>query len=193
MISGLAVVLAAVTIPGDVPPSEMSSKVLRLTVQPGDLIFRTGTGWRAGIVASQTTFPYTHVGIVASANGRLVVIHADPDAGYGRGYVHAVSLASFYSSAVSTSFAVYRPRVPRQTLQRALEYSRKLAETRTPFDNNFDLLDEEFVYCTELLWRAFSAKGALAPPTYLTPVPLLGHAVLFPGDLLRSIPAVRVY
>lgn len=101
---------------------------------------------------------YGHVGVVSlDADGGLFVIHAGGDPISGDGRVQWSAFDGFIGS--SKAAALYRPAVDAAAADTALAYLAAAAARGAPFDAAFSLDTEDALYCTELVWRAFSSAA----------------------------------
>jgi hypothetical protein len=132
----------------------------RSSARPGDVIFKDGGGVWGRLAASFSANGdgYGHVGVVTlDAAGGLSVIHAGGDPVSGDGRVQSSGLEHFLGA--SKAAALYRPRVEGEEAEFALAYLAAAVDRAAPFDSAFSLDTEEALYCTELVWRAFSAAA----------------------------------
>ena len=113
------------------------------------------------------------------------MIHASPESER----VEMEPLEEFLSPFEVERAAVYRLKGNRAGAGRASGEAREFYLEKRPFDGSFDKNNEEAVYCTELIWKAFGNAGidlfGTERSAYFTPVPFYGN-VLFPSDLGRS-------
>lgn len=153
----------------------------------GDLVLTRGRHWRSRAVqAMDPGKGFTHIGILAEAEGRLWVVHASPDAGVAR--VQIESLSDFLENPQLEALQVRRflPRVgPRA--EAAAEAALEMGRRGLPFDGHFDLDSEETVYCSELIWRAYKASGVdlLDGIDWQERVPLLKPPLLMPSTFSK--------
>lgn len=132
----------------------------------GDVILRRRTGIlsRAAQLADGDA-GYSHAGIVVLIAGKHWVVHASPAVdGQEGGVTVAETIEDFERGA--KAMALYRLNPPDTIVARlaaiaAIGYALR----RAPFDARFDLTEDEKLYCTELVWRAFQAAGrSIADP-----------------------------
>ena len=63
------------------------------------------------------------------------------------------------------------------------------AHGHTPFDGTYDLENEQALYCTELVWKAFATAGVAlcSPPFAVKKIPFIGEReIILPGHLAHS-------
>ena len=166
-------------------PSTDAVKIRPLLVEPGDLVFRVGTGWRSEMVRARGNFALSHVGIADRlSNGDIVVIHANPGEGSRKGSVRAEPFSSFASPSQTRGLAIYRLRLSQTSKIHMLAKAWSYVDQQRPFDSDYNLSDENALYCTELVWRAMGEQHI---PRFTSNVPLLNSQIILPEDLLKSV------
>jgi len=171
------------------------------SLQSGDLIFRSGTGVAGQLLAeADPNTSYSHVGLVVIDQGAPFVIHASLNGENGKGQVIQDSLEDFLLKDEATAIAVYRLHSNLIHLApNAVEIAQNKVRQEVPFDTSFDLSNDERLYCTELVWRAYQRAGldlvegefdTLVTPftendQYISPSQLLDNSQL---KLIVSIP-----
>ncbi len=150
--------------------------------QSGDVILRRADGWRNAVVASADTGSFGHVGIVVVTVAGPLVLHASPD--QSRPILETVS--RFLDPVFTQAAAVYRPDGSNGAAAAAAAMS--LREISAGFDHGYNLDSEDFIYCTELVWRAYLAVGVDLGAGRRTGMRVFGHnyEVLLPSDLLSG-------
>ena len=155
--------------------------------QNGDIILVNGKSWRSKALLFFFKNPadFSHSGMVRWSGGIPWVIHASPESER----VEMEPLEEFLSPFEVERAAVYRLKGNRAGAGRASGEAREFYLEKRPFDGSFDKNNDEAVYCTELIWKAFGNAGidlfGTERSAYFTPVPFYGN-VLFPSDLGRS-------
>ena len=131
-------------------------------LQTGDLVFRAGRGLFSALFRSlgQTQTPYSHVGVVYRRGATLYVIHAEADDFTGIGSARMDPLADFVSPRHASQYTFRRP-VGLDSARRARLAQTLLSYVRQaiPFDTDFDLADDQRLYCSELVYKAFLSAG----------------------------------
>jgi len=125
-------------------------------MRDGDIIFRgrqKGWGNLAANLSDQDQ-RYGHVGIVHRENEAVYVIHASGDPLKSEGRVRQDSLRDFL--ARSERSGIYRLPLNTVGLQKFNNVIRQALENQLPFDRSYSLESETSVYCTELIWRAWT-------------------------------------
>lgn len=116
----------------------------------GDLIFQNSGRGQSNAILAATGSPFTHVGIVKVTSDGPVVVEAV-------GPVQETPLTVFIGRGENGAYAVYRVRgLSRKQALKALTEAGKYYGR--PYDPFFRL-DEKRIYCSELVWFAFSAAG----------------------------------
>ena len=121
-------------------------------IREGDVIFQDlACGQRCAFIRQVTHSRYVHVGLVLVDDGERVVYEAYNPVG-------PTPLVEWVGRGVNGDVAVYRPdaallaQLP--TARRGLESMRG-----RPYDGDYQW-DEERIYCSELIIKAFAADGA---------------------------------
>lgn len=117
----------------------------------GDIICRLGNGYFSNIFKnfSNEEKKYSHIGIIEKNNDSVYVIHCEASEFSGIGFVKREKINVFLDKI--NTWAVFRfsvhDSIQKKIVQNALIYYEK----KTPFDLNFDLTNDNEVYCTELV------------------------------------------
>lgn len=124
---------------------------MRYQPQEGDLIFQSlPRGALVEAIEGCTGSPYSHCGIVMQREGRWVVLEAI-------GTVHETPLFSWIRRGRQSFFDVYRLKPEHQP-----RIAEMLAKARgylgRPYDIHYEL-DDEKIYCSELIWKAWRDAG----------------------------------
>lgn len=159
----------------------------------GDVIFRQGNSPESHVVAmADLPFGYSHAGIVWRGEGGIFVIHASfGESGQTGENVVSQPIELFLDPRNAKAAVVYRfaggdRAIPKTALVEAKRYLRE----RVPFDRDFDLENDDQIYCTELVWRAYGKAGVDLTAGRIAVVPfVLGKGaspVILPRSLLNS-------
>lgn len=175
-------------------PATFNTAPVAERVRTGDLIFRSGRGWRADAVRAASISSWTHVGIVdMDRSGRAFVIHAAPPERGAPGAVLREPLEQFAAATHAEEIEVERLDLPRSAIFDMVVEARRFADRRTPFDDAFDLSSDRAIYCTELIWRSLWNAGVHRPArTRAVPVPLMTGRYMTPDDLRSMLPLTPV-
>ena len=127
-----------------------------VSFQNGDLIFIRGRTWRSWLVRYIDDIDdYSHVGIVRFVNGVPNVIHAAPEAEA----VQLESIGDFLSQSNNDEVGIYRLISNQSIADKASLEAWNYFVSGTSFDHKFDIMGDEELYCTELIWRAYKNVG----------------------------------
>jgi len=133
-----------------------------LQLQNGDLIFRRGISIESQIVLlSDGNSDYSHVGIICIKNKKPFVIHSVPgenDEEYE--LIKMESVDVFLRKDKATRFAVFRLEDTLMNITAmASDFAYNCYLRKYCFDNQYDLLSDKKLYCTELIWKAYKNAG----------------------------------
>ncbi|MDR0474951.1 MAG: hypothetical protein LBH43_14910 [Treponema sp.] len=117
-------------------------------LKDGDIICRLGDRpWsRLFKNLSPDDKRFSHLGIVRIRNNNISIINAEGLAIEGKDYVNEVSLEQF--TKIAQSIGIYRAR----TIEGAKISDAALEYMGRPFDWQFDMANDDKLYCTELLY-----------------------------------------
>jgi hypothetical protein len=132
-------------------------------LRDGDIVCRLGDRlWSLYFSAlSITDKRFSHLGIVHIEGETVTVINAEGLAVEGRDFVNEVSLQEFLN--IARAIGVYRSK----DIEGRLIANTALAYKGRPFDWKFDLLEENTIYCSELLYVILKQ---IAPAVHLETV-----------------------
>lgn len=170
---------------GVAPPADLAEALL-----DGDLVFRRGRSMLSrAVIVMDPASTYSHVGIaIADPTGGISIIHASPPDAGGPAGVRRDPLADFVATHQATAVAAYRPHAPVAVRRAAAHEAARLHSLSVPFDADFDLTSADRVYCTELVWRAYTAAGIDITAGRRTTVGLAGwrRVAILPTTLTGS-------
>ncbi len=144
-------------------------------LQSGDIIVAGGVSLQSRIVLSMTDGNrYSHVGMIHATPEGLFVIHAAPtgagDGGMGD-KVARIPLSLFLSERGYVAVQVMRIKAQQaealQLAQDACDYAYAWTEQNIPFDSQFDLDEQDTMYCSELVYLAYRQAGLDWPDTMI--------------------------
>jgi uncharacterized protein YycO len=132
---------------------------------------------------------YSHVGLIHRADQNIFVIHTtwgEPPIEWK--YVRIEPLDTFLAQDRASEAAVYRVGTPDPVRSAAVQKALEYLQSRIPFDTEFDITTSDRMYCTELVWRAYSEAGLdLIDGKFEQRVlPMLKGPFIFPSSLLKS-------
>lgn len=127
-------------------------------IKNGDLIFRRGWGVNSELVSSiNRSTNYSHVGLVWKRADKIYVIHAIPDENGIKNGVVVEPLEVFASVKNASKVSVSRTSENPDMLKNIVNYA--LTFKGLPFDSDFDISQQDSLYCTELIWFSFKHFG----------------------------------
>jgi len=122
----------------------------------GDLIFRRGNG----LVSDQVAFwlnsseDITHTGMLEKVDGEWKVWHSVSRAHPPANGIVCDPLEQFARESKGYQVKVNRPPLSESQIRRALHFIQSHHQQQTPFDDAFDHLEDQKLYCTELIIHA---------------------------------------
>ena len=170
----------------------------KLNLQNGDLIFRRGTSIESQIVLlTDQDSEYSHVGMIYIINGRSFVIHTVPkENDDDPGYIKLESIDDFLSEGKAARVAVYR--LIQNSLEKiniASSYAYNCYIKKYCFDNNYDLVTDAQLYCTELIWKAYKQAGIDLVCSRLRNIGFIitNKKMIMPSSIIESKLLKKVY
>jgi len=130
------------------PPKKIVAEDISVYLKDGDIICRLGDRlWSLFFKdISSIDKRFSHLGIIRINDNKITVINAEGRAIEGKDFVNEVDLDEFLE--IAKAIGIYRLN----------DYDGKIISSAAmeyisyPFDWNFDLEDENKIYCTELLY-----------------------------------------
>lgn len=134
----------------------VSEPLLLSEVRQGDLICRLGNGFFSNHFKDYSLSEkiYSHVGIIDIERDSLFVIHAEASELTGVGHVKKEPVSIFLEDI--KTWGVYRLNASDSICKNIAINARRYYDNKTPFDLNFDALNDTEVYCTELVALAIN-------------------------------------
>jgi uncharacterized protein YycO len=182
----------SIILPTDSPNTNIGSYSIDTSIlKDGDVIFRRGTSFVSNMVLmADKNSPYSHTGIVKIIQNTFYVVHSVPaEEPGGKDLAKIELLESFLRRDRATAVAVYRLKIENNHLSNyATEIAYNYANKKTPFDSDFNLIDDSRLYCTELVWKSYLLAGIdLVDSTFNNiNIPLSEGPYILPGTLLKS-------
>ncbi len=165
----------------------------------GDIAFRRGIGAASRIVlAANSDGSYSHVGIVVEVDDTLRVVHEVPFEGKSRedDKIYSDDIGEFFSTFKAKSGAIYRLRgLDSTTIAKICRYAKRHLKKSTPFDHEYNLSDDNMLYCSELVWRCYLEAGidiTKGERTTMT-LPGMGGIYILPSDIEINKELTKVY
>lgn len=166
--------------PPEIPISDLRS---------GDVAFRLGRTLESRVIASDGG--YSHVGIIIRNDSTLQVVHIEPSRNSNE-LTKYESLEQFFHPDNATSGTVMRI-VDLDSAQRTAVENYLYSCKNISFDHNYKLSDSTQMYCTELVYRAFSEIGIDVTNGIRHRVPLAQEEVILPSDIYESDKLMEVW
>ncbi len=140
-------------------------------LQSGDILFRENTSSALSEAINRVTQidthrHYSHMGLVTVENGRILVIHSEPESG-----VVKEELSDFFEVKEGQVARVYAYRLMDE-YQNSIQSAIELADTYLGQPYNFTyIIEDEGIYCSELIYLLFESAEIfdLEPMTFKDP------------------------
>lgn len=188
----LAIMLVGVLLEGCRGDGETSIFPDGLMLREGDVVFRRGGGITShAVLMADEAGEYSHVGIVASIDGRLCIVHAVPGETDSEGHedqVKADTPEAFFSSMKASRGAVYRY-ADAAKAQGAALWAKAQSTKHTPFDHEYDDTDTTKLYCCELVEDAYNGVGVslVGSRRHDISLPAVGFShLILPSDFIAG-------
>lgn len=182
--------LCAITL-GSCVKSEEASTYETIPITAGDLVFRKGIGVKTqAVLRADSMGIYSHTGIVVMQDSVLKVVHITPGErpqGEQVDRIKIESIADFWRKDRAQHGAVYRLKENRLS-KAASEQALRLLKKGVLFDHDYELEDSTKMYCTELVWYAYTQVGediSFGKRSVLN-MPLYGGTYIFPSDIYTN-------
>lgn len=129
-------------------------------LRDGDLVFRRGISIESfAVVMAETNNVYSHVGLIIMEAGKPYVIHVEPgETSQKDEPVKKEPLESFLDPCRASHFAIYRSHLGKEQIRKVMEQACVFYYRKCRFDNAYNLMDDDFLYCTELVLKSYQ-KG----------------------------------
>ena len=175
-----------------------SLEISKLNLQSGDLIFRRGTSVESQIVLlTDQNSEYSHVVMIYKIYGKLFVIHTVPKVDDADpGYIKLESIDEFLSEGKAARLAVYRLfQNSSEKINIASSYAYNCYIKNYRFDNNYDLVSDKKLYCTELIWKAYKHAGIDLVYNRLKNINIIvtSRTMIMPSSIIESKLLKKIY
>jgi hypothetical protein len=125
------------------------------------------------------------------------VIHSVPyEEGNGNNEMKCEKLESFLSFDKASRAAVYRVHgMSDAGLTKAVQWAKKAFDARVKFDEEYNLVSDDKLYCTELIWKCYRASGIDLVKGQFDNlnIPLKGGNYILPGRLILNPLLVKIH
>jgi len=167
------------------------SVLKKINLQNGDLIFRRGTSIESQVVLlTDQNSEYSHIGMIYKINGKLFIIHTVPkENDDDPGYIKLEPIDEFLSGGKAVRVAVYRLiQNSSEKINIASSYAYNCYIKKLCFDNNYDLVTDAQLYCTELIWKAYNRAGIDLVNNRLRNINLIitSKIMIMPSSIIES-------
>lgn len=133
-----------------------SSKFPSIQLKDGDIILRRGYGVDSTISTnfSQGEKRYSHVGFIRETDKGTFVIHVVEDKEKGLNGLYIESLGDFLDKV--SIWAIYRYNFSQSNSKKLMNYIDDLKKKNITFDIEFNLDDDEKMYCSEFIYKVIN-------------------------------------
>jgi len=176
----------------------LSLEISKLNLQSGDLIFRRGISIESQIVLlTDQESDFSHVGMIYKIKGEVFVIHTVPrEDDADPGYIKLESIDEFLSEGKADRLAVYRLiQNSSEKINIASSYAYNCYIKNYRFDNNYDLVSDKKLYCTELIWKAYKLAGIDLVCNRLKNINIIvtSRTMIMPSSIIESKLLKKIY
>jgi hypothetical protein len=158
-------------------------------VQNGDIIFRRGRSLESqAVLLYDKEKEFSHVGMIYSLDGETKVIHAVPTKNHKNEWVKLENISTFLSKKNASQFAIYRPNISSKQKQRVVQKAYSFYKQKVVFDNEYNLLSDQQMYCTELIIKAFTYSDIDLGEIPLTTINFVLNKtqIIMPGSIQKN-------
>ncbi len=162
--------------------------ITSVELHDGDIAFRRGRGIASdAVLLSNNRGTYSHVGILSLHEGEWHIIHEVPfeSKRTEEDRICREPIEKFFDKSEAYCGAIYRMDMDSLDRSRVMEYVMHHFEAKTPFDHDYSLDDDDHLYCSELVWRAYLTTGrdlSQGRRTKVTMPPFQGSHIM-PADI----------
>ena len=129
------------------------------SLKNGDLVLRRGRSVESfAVVYAKSENEYSHIGITVFENGKPFIIHIIPDS---PSVVRKDTPEDFLSDKNSSRYCVLRPKFPENVLKNVTNSAERFFEKHILFDEKYNLSEDAFMYCSELVLKAFTSNSII--------------------------------
>lgn len=127
-------------------------------LQQGDIVVRTGNDFTSTMFCkmNQTDKTYSHCGIVMLENGYPYVYHSIGGEDNPNEVLRRDSASFWFSPAHNTGFGILRFSFTQPQADSLKQITLRYYHARKKFDMDFDLKDDNKLYCAELVYKAMN-------------------------------------
>lgn len=159
-------------------------------LQNGDLVFRQGrTAESQAVLLTDRKSSYSHVGIIYIDNKNPYVIHAVPGENInGPDFIKKEKITDFLTPRKAKRFAIYRSDFTNEERKIAATTAFNFYKEQKTFDNKYNLVTDDQLYCTELVIKVFQKAINESLNLSITHLNLVFGTlnVIMPGDIISN-------
>ena len=151
------------------PPRTQQIAALERLSETGDLLLRNGRDFTSRLCrnASQTDKSFSHCGIVSRENDSVFVYHITGGEINPRQTVRRDPIDLFCDPGQNDSIGLYRYAFSPAQRKQFMEQIQAFHRQKIMFDLQFDLVNDDRMYCSELVYKAWRR---VMPPTQEMPL-----------------------
>lgn len=167
-------------------------------LKDGDIVLRKGRSIESrAVMMADGNGDYSHVGIVVMEYGKAYVIHIVPDSSEKTiDYALKESINRFFTYKYASIGCVLRPIKQFEDISiKAAESALNYYNNKVSFDGSYDLKTNNQMYCTELVWKAYSTNKLDLIDGKLSTLhlPNINNRVILPSSILNSVHLKNIY
>lgn len=191
LLCGFAAMWLLNSVPKTGYTNEVTSYIQKGDFHDGDLILRKGQSIESEIVdIADSKSNFSHIGIVKMVNNQPWIIHASPESTKGDLDPYLFEqLSTFLAFSKSKRFAHYSLKPDYTELGKiATNYAYHEFEEEGTFDHEYNLLNSDRQYCSELVLNAYLASGIRLLTSEQAKITILGKTreIILPSQLTKN-------
>jgi hypothetical protein len=126
-------------------------------IENGDIILKRGKGYVSSTIVNflKEDVPLSHCGIIIKNQDSCFIIHSVAIEVSGHDGLQTTSISAFLDDSYQESVYVVRPKAPDSLRQAYALKAQELLDQKVPFDYDFNLNDQEKLYCSEMIYVLF--------------------------------------
>ncbi|MDR2839754.1 MAG: hypothetical protein LBV75_00590 [Paludibacter sp.] len=159
----------------------------------GDLVFRRGNGVKSrAVLHADSSGVYSHSGMIVLHDSAFMVVHITPGEraqGDTADVIKMETPQQFFASQRAKHGAVYRLKNDSLNIsKKAAQEILRLWKKSITFDHDYNLDDSTQMYCTELIYYAYSLAGKDITDGKRSKMnaPMYSGTYIFPSDIYKN-------
>ncbi|MCQ2198616.1 MAG: hypothetical protein MJZ19_02710 [Paludibacteraceae bacterium] len=165
------------------------------SIRNGDLVFRLGRSVESRFVKSTgEQCGFSHVGIMVWFGDTLKVVHAVPEENKNDSMV-CENIESFLCEDRAQRTGFFKVVCNDSLASCAAEYGLRKFNEGCMFDHDYDLDNDDKLYCTEFVWRAYKEAGvdiSMGSRTEIATLFVKSGEVISPQDLMKALSKIKL-